>query len=112
MTSARAMSKKKKLKLLFCTNDRGDNKLSCAAVGANSLRRYAKEQCADRDDIKIKKSGCLGLCKHGPVIEAVPSKIYYRCTDKKDIDLMLASLDDPLGASHELIISTRKSSKK
>ena len=111
------MSKKKKStqqkhKLLFCVNDRGEGKTSCAGFGSKSLRRYAKEQCEGRADIEVKKVGCLGLCKHGPVIESVPAKIYYRCRDEDDIDLLLRSLDNLHGDAKSLIISTRKSSKR
>jgi len=114
------MQKQQKIKILFCLNDRGEGKQSCAASGADALRRYAKTKTGD-ERIKVKKSECLGLCKHGPVIQILPAKLYYQCTTEADIDLILtqasvASVTSDGGiagnASDSLLIKTGKAAKK
>ncbi|MES2831695.1 MAG: (2Fe-2S) ferredoxin domain-containing protein [Pseudomonadota bacterium] len=108
----------KKLKVLFCINDRGENKRSCAASGADALRRYAKAEVGEDKGIKVKKAGCLGLCKHGPVIQVLPSKLYYQCTTEAEVDLLLAeycNLEDAGTAKNggtARLISTGKAAKK
>ena len=76
------------MKLVFCLHDRGEGKRSCAASGSDALRRYAKEEL-EGETIKVKKSGCLGLCKHGPVVQLLPMKRFYRCKVEADIDLLI-----------------------
>ena len=108
------MSKQKKLKILFCVNDRGEGSRSCAASGANSLRQYAKQKAADHPTmkIKVKKTSCLGLCKHGPVLEILPAKIYYHCKNEADVDLFFSRQIDLGKPVPALLIRTAKSAKK
>lgn len=106
------MPKQKKIKLLFCINDRGEARRSCGGDGANALRKYAREKAADNPGIKIKKSGCLGLCKQGPVIELLPAKRYYRCRDEADIDRLLAGPVEQGEIDRSLLIKTAKGGGK
>jgi (2Fe-2S) ferredoxin len=110
------MPKDKKVTVLFCVHERTEGRLSCAASGSNALRKYAKEVSADEAlgtaKIKVKKSGCLGLCKHGPVIEILPEKIYYRCTSQQDIDQVFAQQISKGKTIDKLLIKTSKSAKK
>ena len=113
-TSAMAekpLKKAKKTKLLFCVNDRGAGHRSCAASGADGLRREAKGMIADDARIKIKKSGCLGLCKHGPVIEILPAKLYCQVRDAATLARLMTQVanGDPITAG---LIATGKSAKK
>ena len=84
------MSKPEKIKLLFCVNDRGPDRRSCAASDANVMRKLTKQNYADTPGVKIKKSGCLGHCKHGPIVQLMPSESMYRYDDKDDIARLLA----------------------
>ena len=108
---AKAPKKPKKIKLLFCLNDRGEGRRSCAASGANRLREEAKALVTDDARIKVKKSGCLSLCKHGPVIEILPAKLYYQVRDTAALSALMAQF-----ASGESVtagrIPTGKSAKK
>lgn len=108
---AKAAKKPKKTKLLFCINDRGAARQSCAASGADDLRREAKALAADDDRVKVKKSGCLGLCKHGPVIEILPAKLYCQVRDASALATLMRQV-----ATGETIttglIATGKSAKK
>lgn len=82
------MSKPKKITLLFCMNDRGESRRSCAGSGANALRLYANEQLASHPEarIKIKKADCLGDCKHGPIVQLLPADKLLRNVTEADID--------------------------
>ena len=103
--------KQKKTKLLFCLNDRGAGRRSCAASGADGLRRQAKELVADDARIKVKKSDCLGLCKHGPVIEILPAKLYCQVRDAATLARLMKQVANGETISAGLI-STGKSAKK
>ena len=106
------MAKETKIRILFCTNDRGEGKRSCGASGANALRKYAKEQTADVPNLKVKTSGCLGHCKHGPVVQVLPEKVLYRCKDFADADLIVAQCINHGETASPLVIDLPKKSKK
>ena len=106
------MSKEQKIRLLFCTNDRGEGRRSCGGSGANALRKYAKEKAATYPNLKVKKSGCLGHCKHGPVIQILPEKALYRCIDIADVDRLFAQRIDADDAATDLSIARPKKAKK
>ena len=107
-----AMAKETKIRLLFCINDRGEGKRSCGASGANALRKYAKEKAADMPNLKIKKSDCLGHCKHGPVVQILPEKAFYRCNDMADVNQILAQRVDQGKTATSLLIDLPKKSRK
>ncbi len=108
---AKASKKPKKIKLLFCLNDRGEGKRSCAASGAKALRKQAKALAADDPGLKVKKSGCLGLCKHGPVIEILPEKLYYQVRDAAALAQLMQQVTSGVPVTAGLI-PTGKSAKK
>ena len=86
------MSKPKKITLLFCMNDRGQSRRSCASAGADALCLHAKEQFASYPEarIKIKKTDCLGDCKHGPIVQLLPADRLLRNVTEADIDRLFA----------------------
>lgn len=88
------MAKQKKTKLFFCLNDRGEGRHSCCADGAGKLYRYAKEMAAEHPLVRVdvKKSGCLGHCKHGPVVQVLPADKVLRQVTKADIDQLFRKL--------------------
>ena len=106
------MTKSRKIKILFCVNDRGEGRRSCAASDANALRKYARAKAADNDQVQVKKSGCLGLCKHGPVLQVLPAKLYYRCASEADIDQLFAQQVDQGQVASTLLVRTGKTEKK
>lgn len=107
-----AMAKPEKIKLLFCINDRGPDRRSCAASGANDLRKETKLACADSPGIRIKKSSCLGHCKHGPIVQLLPSKDVYRYDGTDDIARLLALPADGKTSLADLLIKQGKQKKK
>ncbi|HZV98214.1 MAG TPA: (2Fe-2S) ferredoxin domain-containing protein [Methylophilaceae bacterium] len=81
-----------KITLLFCINQRKHGRECCHSKGANELRKYAKAKAELlAKPVKVKKSDCLGHCKHGPVVQSLPTKDYYRCASEADIDLLFAA---------------------
>ena len=106
------MAKETKIRLLFCINDRGEGRRSCGASGANVLRKYAKEKAADMPDVKVKKSDCLGHCKHGPVIQILPEKALYQCKDVADVDQLFFQRIDRGETVTALLIDPPKKSRK
>ena len=107
-----AIAMETKTRLLFCINDRGEGKRSCGASGANALRKYAKEKAADMPHLKVKKSGCLGHCKHGPVVQILPEKALYRCKDMVDVDQLFAQRIAEGETATALLIDLPKKSRK
>jgi (2Fe-2S) ferredoxin len=106
------MTKPEKIKLLFCINDRGAGRRSCAASGAPGMRKEAKETWADTPGIKVKKSGCLGHCKHGPIIQVMPSKAVYRYDGMEDLARLAALPADGKTVLDSLLIKAGKTKKK
>ena len=71
-----------KKKLLVCTKDR------CSKGGALSLYDRLTgvvAACGLEDHYKVKKAGCFGLCKHGPIVKVKPDKAVYARISKEDM---------------------------
>ncbi|MBS1991670.1 MAG: (2Fe-2S) ferredoxin domain-containing protein [Cyanobacteria bacterium SZAS LIN-3] len=62
-------------KLLVCTK----GKHCSARDSGNVLRNLRKtiEKCELEDLFKVKKSDCLGYCKHGPVVSVDSHGVHY-----------------------------------
>ena len=78
--------------IFFCTNQRMDkNKRSCGSQEINALRSYMKEQIKafGIKGIRVNSSGCLNRCKKGPLMVIYPEGIWFKVTNKKDIDLII-----------------------
>lgn len=106
------MPKPEKIRLLFCVNDRGPDRRSCAASDANAMRKRTKETYADTPGVKISKSDCLGHCKHGPIVQLLPSKSVYRYDGEDDIARLLALPADGKTQIPSLLIKPGKSEGK
>ncbi|MBP9090876.1 (2Fe-2S) ferredoxin domain-containing protein [bacterium] len=62
-------------KLLVCTKGK-----HCSARDSHdvlAVLRKTVERAQLEDIFKVKKSGCLGLCKHGPVVMVDPLGLSY-----------------------------------
>ena len=61
--------------LLFCTGGDCDGK---------GLMKEAKKLLG-KDSVHVKRTkvGCLGACKHGPIVIVYPDGVWYRVPDKK-----------------------------
>ena len=61
--------------LLFCTGS------DCK--GKKLLKEARKLLGKDSVHIKRSRVGCLGACKHGPIMIIYPDGVWYRCPNKK-----------------------------
>lgn len=74
------MSKYKK-HIFICTNDKENGKKCCTADFGlqliNSFRENSKELEISNKDIRIQRSGCLGVCSNGPALVVYPEGVFY-----------------------------------
>ena len=78
--------------IFFCTNERADkNKRSCGSEEVKSLRIYMKEKIKTFGikGIRVNSAGCLNRCKKGPLMVVYPEGLWFKVTNKKDIDLII-----------------------
>lgn len=64
--------------LLFCTGS------DCK--GKKLIKKARKLLGKDSVHVKRSKVGCLGACKHGPIMIVYPDGVWYRCVDKKVLE--------------------------
>ena len=60
----------------------------CTSSGSAKLQTILEQELANRgltDEIKIVKTGCFGLCEHGPVIIVYPDGTFYSRVQPEDI---------------------------
>mgnify|MGYP001337290079 CR=1 FL=1 len=78
--------------IFFCTNQREEkNKRSCGGEKVESLRLYMKEKIklSGIKGVRVNSSGCLNRCKRGPLMVIYPEGVWFKVTNKKDIDLII-----------------------
>ena len=60
----------------------------CTSSGSRKLQTILEQELANRgltDEIKIVKTGCFGLCEHGPVMIVYPDGTFYSRVQPEDI---------------------------
>ena len=65
----------------------------CHAYGCKKVRdRFAKaiKKNGTEKKIKLRFTGCRGLCERGPIVTIHPSGIFYQKVQEKDVDLILS----------------------
>lgn len=77
--------------LFLCTNKRDDGTRCCGDHQASELFRHLKNRTKEAGlfgigQIRINKSGCLGLCALGPVLVVYPDNVWYRFSSTDDLD--------------------------
>ena len=77
--------------VFFCTNQRDDGSLCCAAFNARKARDYVKKRCKSLGihgpgQVRINLAGCLDRCSEGPVIVVYPEETWYSYVDQEDLD--------------------------
>ncbi len=64
--------------LFVCVRDRNGKGASCAGSGARALlsemQRILDAEAIGKEEVLLRPVGCLGLCKHGPVLLAAVGK--------------------------------------
>lgn len=69
--------------ILFCTGDDCD--------GKGLMKEARKLLGKDSVGVKRSKVGCLGACKHGPIVIIYPDGVWYRCPSKKALRAIIES---------------------
>mgnify|MGYP003557388203 FL=1 len=78
--------------VFFCTNQRAAGERTCCAdKNAIALRDYARNSVKalglnGEGKIRVNNAGCLDRCELGPCMVVYPETVWYRYTDKEDID--------------------------
>ena len=69
----------------------------CAARGSIMLRNYMKSRvrALGIKGIRVNNSGCLERCELGPTMVIYPEGVWYRYTQKKDIDEIIQTMTYP-----------------
>ena len=84
--------------VFVCTNQRDDERKSCADMNSNLIKVRLKEFVNDngwKGKIRVSTSGCMGLCLQGPNVMIYPQKIWFRGVspdDLKEIESEIAHL--------------------
>ncbi len=78
--------------ILVCTADRDCDKTCCTSRGKPlEIYRKLKEYIVNNKlyfDIRLSKTGCLGICE-GPVVAIYPDNIIYKNVTADDVDKII-----------------------
>jgi (2Fe-2S) ferredoxin len=90
------MDKKKpyfQFHVFCCTNQReaGHARGCCADKGAAELRDYMKSRVKELGvrKTRVNNAGCLDRCELGPCIVVYPEGVWYKCSNKEDVDTII-----------------------
>jgi (2Fe-2S) ferredoxin len=78
--------------IFVCTNDRHGERKSCADNNSEAVRAALKEAVKERGwtgQVRVSKSGCMGLCMKGPNILLHPQKIWFSNVSEADVPVIL-----------------------
>jgi (2Fe-2S) ferredoxin len=81
--------------VFVCTNDRHGTGKSCSDGGNAALKDYLKAQFKKRGwtgRVRMSTSGCMGLCKNGPIVMIYPQKILFTNASPADGDLIIEEI--------------------
>lgn len=94
-------------KLYVCTEGK-----KCPKRGGKQVfaELQAQAEALGNDDIKVKETGCLKLCKHGPAALSMPDKIPYGRLDVQNCRLILDA--HAKGERHDKLTVKGKAKKK
>lgn len=75
-------------RIFLCTNVKEDGRSCCTLRGSEKILKALQNNIADKGlefDVKVVKSGCLGLCEQGPNAIVYPEGIWYSGLQEEDI---------------------------
>ena len=86
------MKKIPKKHIFVCINCRNSSRKSCGDQGLaiNTKFKQLLSLSAQKDNIRINKSGCLDLCELGPAMVVYPNKIWYKNVSIDDCEEIFA----------------------
>jgi len=72
--------------VFVCVNCRDDGRKSCGEMGLAIRTELVRFAALDNngDQLRINKSGCLGVCEKGPALVIYPEGIWYK--EVNDVD--------------------------
>ncbi len=82
--------------VFFCINQREGGKPCCADKGAVAMRDYAKTRIKElgldgQGKVRINQAGCLDRCTQGPIVVVYPEGVWYRYSNRGDVDEIIES---------------------
>ena len=85
---------KYKKHVFVCCNQKGEGKKCCGADTGEEYVKQLREKLIDaginpKQEIRVQKSGCLGVCKNGPAIAVYPEGIFYGNVSTNDLDSII-----------------------
>ncbi len=86
--------------VFVCVNDRQKESPSCADKDAVSihaeLKAISKRRGWANKSVRVSKSGCLGLCAHGPNVVLYPSRIHFSHVTLADLPEIEAAIAEAI----------------
>lgn len=77
--------------VFVCCNEKEEGKTFCGeAQGMEMINQMRTSLLAKginpKSDIRVQKSGCLGICKHGPAVAVYPEGTFYGNVSKDRLE--------------------------
>ena len=92
------MRKKVDKHVFVCINSREGGRKSCGNAGLEIRSKLVSSVAtsSSKINVRVNKSGCLGMCKLGPALVIYPEKIWYKNVKLSDCEEILEKsiLDD------------------
>jgi len=88
--------------VFVCTNDREGKAKSCADGNSPAVRSALKNEINERGwkgKVRVSKSGCMGLCPHGPNVIIYPQRIWFSGVSLDDLGGILSSIESIVEAA-------------
>lgn len=80
--------------ILFCVNQRGNDKPCCNNANAQASFKYFKKRLKDlglkgKEHCHVSSSSCLGRCSEGPIIVIYPDAVWYTYNNSDDLEQII-----------------------
>ena len=85
--------------VFVCTNDREGKSKSCADQDSPFIRTHLKKEIGKRGlkkQVRVSKSGCMGLCGKGPNVMIYPRKVWFSDVSTEDTGEILLKIEELL----------------
>jgi (2Fe-2S) ferredoxin len=87
-----------KCHVITCVNDRQGERQSCGNSGSLEIRMKLKEAVKEmgwlKKDVRVSQSGCLGMCKAGPIVMIYPQNILFSQVTLDDVPRILDQIKE------------------
>ena len=82
--------------VFVCTNDRADERKSCADNNSHLIKSKLKDIINEKGwkgKVRISTSGCMGLCVRGPNVMLYPQRVWFSEVFPEDVDDIVATVE-------------------